>query len=826
MASKREVVVPSGSVVELTSLRTRRKVSGVIGEVVGTGGLAKVYDCLLDDGNRVAIKTQRFEGRGADHALEVEIELFKKLFHRNIVHCVGVGVTGNGHLAIGFRRAYQNPLLLMSKANVDEGMRRDKKAKYPTLPLDTSIDLSYEILNSLAYLERLGFVHHDVKLANVLIDVAPREREYSGSEIFGQVVKRAYRGVLIDFGATRSRNYLEAWNRGETLEGLAPQITPFYAPPESVVESRRENGELGLVFHPSLDVYAAALVIYAMVTGHPPYSHLRAGVNPHDLESVISVKSAERRGEIDAISDDIIRRVVFEDTKFVDGNRAAFDLALYRFLQKRLDPDPDSRGTASEMKRDFERLCKIRSSRGQGAEMLTAGASRVFLPFQQELVKVASGGDHPLLRAARLFGVDFEASEAEEDPTEPQKGPSAEAVADSGATKDGGMEWLDDMMIDDAPKRPPSSSAPPRRRTPPPEKKERRPGSSSERSRPSSSSERNRPGSSSERNRPGSSSERNRPGSSAEGNRPSPTGGSKRPSSTSGSKRLPKKSRPPSGRSTAANSRAALLRNSALDPDSGRVQINKASTRSFRPDEPVTKNPAERGAPSSEIALAPHCLLSPVLDAPLLLSRERRYFVGRDPSVDVRIKSDLVSRRHAQIHFDGNGFMLTDLGSLNGTSLNEFRLQAPCVLHDEDRISFGGFEFVVRVLHGGDWNVDEEGGTTRIFKGEEDITAGATPIFSGNLSQLALKDVIELINWKQHSGTLAIQPEDEPQGYLYFTQGKLIHGSTKDVEGVGACTRMLLTRKGTFSFKHGKPRCPETITESIDELWQLSKRQS
>jgi hypothetical protein len=83
-----------------------------------------------------------------------------------------------------------------------------------------------------------------------------------------------------------------------------------------------------------------------------------------------------------------------------------------------------------------------------------------------------------------------------------------------------------------------------------------------------------------------------------------------------------------------------------------------------------------------------------------------------------------------------------------------------------------------------------------------------------------------LINWKQHSGTLAIQPEDEPQGYLYFTQGKLIHGSTKDVEGVGACTRMLLTRKGTFSFKHGKPRCPETITESIDELWQLSKRQS
>ncbi|HBP22811.1 MAG TPA: hypothetical protein DEA08_34150, partial [Planctomycetes bacterium] len=207
-------------------------------KLLGLGGMAKVYGGELEDGTQVVLKTQRFEGRGADHSLEVEIELFKKLFHRNIVHCVGVGVSPAGHLIIGFRRAYQNPLLLMSKASVDEGMRRDKRARYPCLPLDTAIDLTYEMLNALAYLERLGFVHHDVKLANLLIDVASKERPLEGNEVFGRVVRRNYRAVLIDFGATRSRNYLEAWNRGEAAEGLAPQITPFYAPPEAVVETR------------------------------------------------------------------------------------------------------------------------------------------------------------------------------------------------------------------------------------------------------------------------------------------------------------------------------------------------------------------------------------------------------------------------------------------------------------------------------------------------------------------------------------------------------------------------------------------------------------
>src|SRR5690606_16603383 len=125
--------------------------------------------------------------------------------------------------------------------------------------------------------------------------------------------------------------------RGPVEGWPAPQVTPAYAPPEAVVERRREDGQLGFPFDPTLAVYAAALVIYALITGHPPFSHLERPPAPGDLEALIGVKSAERRGEAFPIAQEVIERVVFEETKFLDGDRQAFELGLFRFLAPRLD---------------------------------------------------------------------------------------------------------------------------------------------------------------------------------------------------------------------------------------------------------------------------------------------------------------------------------------------------------------------------------------------------------------------------------------------------------------------------------------------------------
>ncbi len=397
-----ETEIAPGTQVVLTSLRTNRTVGCRVDGPLGVGGTAKVFAGTLEDGGQAVLKCPRHVGE-LDQAFEVEVRLHQRLFHRNIIHSVGVGVGPQGQPILAFRRAYENPLLLMTKSSVVEGMRRDKKARSPSLPLDATIDLAYELLNALEYLESLGLVHHDVKLANILIDVAPREKPLEANAVFGLVVRREYRGVLIDFGATRERTFLEALSRGEAPPGPAPQITPLYAPPEAVVETRRPDGTLGVTFDPSLDVYAAAIVIYAMFTGHQPYSHLREPPTASDFESVIAVKSAERRAEIEPISEEVIQRVVLEDTKFTTDDRAVFDVALHRFLKQRLSPDPARRGTAAEMKKELAKVAAIRTVQADGEGVTGSAARRVHLPFTQELVRVGSGGEHPLLTAARLY---------------------------------------------------------------------------------------------------------------------------------------------------------------------------------------------------------------------------------------------------------------------------------------------------------------------------------------------------------------------------------------------------------------------------------------
>jgi len=63
--------------------------------------------------------------------------------------------------------------------------------------------------------------------------------------------------------------------------------------------------------------------------------------------------------------------------------------------------------------------------------------------------------------------------------------------------------------------------------------------------------------------------------------------------------------------------------------------------------------------------------------------------LGRDPSADIRVKEDLVSRKHALIFRRGDRFLLEDLGSSNGTYLNGRAVKTPVELNPGDTISLG-----------------------------------------------------------------------------------------------------------------------------------------
>ena len=72
------------------------------------------------------------------------------------------------------------------------------------------------------------------------------------------------------------------------------------------------------------------------------------------------------------------------------------------------------------------------------------------------------------------------------------------------------------------------------------------------------------------------------------------------------------------------------------------------------------------------------------------------YTIGRDPVCDLLIADRTVSRRHARLERAADGWLLTDLGSTNGTRLNGWRVREPVLVRAGDRVCFGSARFIMR----------------------------------------------------------------------------------------------------------------------------------
>ncbi len=72
----------------------------------------------------------------------------------------------------------------------------------------------------------------------------------------------------------------------------------------------------------------------------------------------------------------------------------------------------------------------------------------------------------------------------------------------------------------------------------------------------------------------------------------------------------------------------------------------------------------------------------------LAVTREHT-IIGRSRESDICLPDQWLSRRHAQIQRRGQSFVLLDLGSKNGTLLNQRRVEADTILHDGDVITLG-----------------------------------------------------------------------------------------------------------------------------------------
>ncbi|MFA9404906.1 MAG: FHA domain-containing protein [Anaerolineales bacterium] len=72
--------------------------------------------------------------------------------------------------------------------------------------------------------------------------------------------------------------------------------------------------------------------------------------------------------------------------------------------------------------------------------------------------------------------------------------------------------------------------------------------------------------------------------------------------------------------------------------------------------------------------------------------------IGRAVDCTIRLTDETVSAHHARLSYQGNQWWLEDLGSKNGTMVNDFSIEGPTIITDGDCISLGQVDVM---LHSG-----------------------------------------------------------------------------------------------------------------------------
>lgn len=81
-----------------------------------------------------------------------------------------------------------------------------------------------------------------------------------------------------------------------------------------------------------------------------------------------------------------------------------------------------------------------------------------------------------------------------------------------------------------------------------------------------------------------------------------------------------------------------------------------------------------------------------VIEGMMLLEQDE-FLIGRSPDSDLPLLDGSVSRQHALLYRDHDGYAVRDLGSTNGTIINETVIQSDCYLKSGDTVRIGSFLF-------------------------------------------------------------------------------------------------------------------------------------
>ncbi|HEU5171786.1 MAG TPA: protein kinase [Gemmatimonadales bacterium] len=210
---------------------------------LGGAGMSRVY--LAEEvalGRQVVVKVLPPDLAAAINLerFRREIQLAARLQHPHIVPLLSAGQAGD--------------VLYYTMPFIEGESLRARLARQGELPVAETVRLMRDVLDALAYAHEQGVLHRDIKPGNVMVS--------------------RHHALVTDFGVAKALSEAAGGPHGGTSGPTTPGVamgTPAYMAPEQAAADPTIDHRA--------DIYAAGIMAYEMLAGHPPF----AGRTPQQL---------------------------------------------------------------------------------------------------------------------------------------------------------------------------------------------------------------------------------------------------------------------------------------------------------------------------------------------------------------------------------------------------------------------------------------------------------------------------------------------------------------------------------------------------------------